>query len=146
MPNIAKIDIMAPAKLHPLPKNQKLTEKCARMVKNMVKKNPREIFGISYLANLSCKCDILNNCQTFPVGTYMVPFMKWNFGAMSKLTKRTIDALPIKDTDYAIWDSELRGFGRQVKKRTCLNVALRENRRNTPSEYTVSLRWSMCSG
>lgn len=33
---------------------------------------------------------------------------------MSKLTKRTIDALPIKDSDYAIWDSELRGFGIRV--------------------------------
>lgn len=33
---------------------------------------------------------------------------------MSKLTKRTIDALPIKDTDYIIWDSELRGFGIRV--------------------------------
>ena len=33
---------------------------------------------------------------------------------MAKLTKRIVDALPVKNTEYAMWDSELRGFGIRV--------------------------------
>lgn len=33
---------------------------------------------------------------------------------LSKLTKRTVDALPLKTSDYFEWDSELRGFGVRV--------------------------------
>ncbi len=33
---------------------------------------------------------------------------------MGKLTKRVVDALPLKSSDYFEWDSELRGFGVRV--------------------------------
>ncbi|MBB3065353.1 tyrosine-type recombinase/integrase [Limibacillus halophilus] len=33
---------------------------------------------------------------------------------MPKLTKRTVDALQVKDKDYFLWDSELPGFGVRV--------------------------------
>lgn len=33
---------------------------------------------------------------------------------MSKLTKRTVDAAKVKDTDYFVWDDDLPGFGLRV--------------------------------
>jgi hypothetical protein len=43
--NSAKIDVMAPAKLHPLPKNEKTRWKIFAQRKNTAQKNPREISG-----------------------------------------------------------------------------------------------------
>ena len=43
----------------------------------------------------------------------MLPVV-WGSGAMAKLSKRVIDALEKRPTDYFEWDDELRGFGIRI--------------------------------
>ena len=33
---------------------------------------------------------------------------------MARLTKRHIDALPVRDKEYFVWDDQLKGFGARV--------------------------------
>ncbi|WP_294608887.1 hypothetical protein [uncultured Roseovarius sp.] len=33
---------------------------------------------------------------------------------MFKLTKRTVEALEIRDQDYLVWDRDMRGFGVRI--------------------------------
>ncbi len=42
-----------------------------------------------------------------PIDSYVIP-------VMAKLTKRLIDAMAPKDTDYLVWDDEVTGFGIRV--------------------------------
>jgi hypothetical protein len=48
-----------------------------------------------------------------PAATYVLPFFKATSRDMDgqKLTKRIVDALELKATDYVVWCSKLPGFG-----------------------------------
>ena len=56
---------------------------------------------------------------------------------MSKLTKRIIDALPIKNTDYTIWDSELRGFGIRIWPSGKKTYVLKCRVKGKQKKYTI---------
>jgi integrase len=51
-----------------------------------------------------------------PAATYVLPFFRANSRDMDgqKLTKRIVDALELKATDYVVWCSKLPGFGCRV--------------------------------
>ncbi|MGE0094227.1 MAG: tyrosine-type recombinase/integrase [Alphaproteobacteria bacterium] len=48
---------------------------------------------------------------SIPIATYLLPEIAVQ---KSKLTKRTIDQLAVRDEEYVLWDSELRGLGLKV--------------------------------
>ncbi|PHZ86754.1 site-specific integrase [Paremcibacter congregatus] len=56
---------------------------------------------------------------------------------MPKLTKRAIDALSSKDTEYVIWDSELRGFGIRVWPSGKKTYALKCRLKGKQKKYTI---------
>lgn len=56
---------------------------------------------------------------------------------MSKLTKRSIDALNPKDSDYVIWDSQLKGFGIRIWPSGKKTYTLKCRLKGKQKKYTI---------